>query len=67
MYPLGNTEAEGATMCDEYYDARMKAFWRVLAEQEADEKLEASADEAILKPLVEPFSPAKPKAKALVR
>src|SRR5881396_685779 len=32
---------EGAAMCDEYYDARMKAFWRALAEadeREVDEK-----------------------------
>ncbi len=54
-------------MCDEYYDARMKAFWRALAEadeQEIDEK----EDEPIVQPLVLEISePQKAKPKTLVR
>lgn len=54
-------------MCDEYYDARMKAFWRELAE--ADErKLDEKEDETIVQPLVlEIAGPHKVKAKTLVR
>jgi len=58
---------EGAAMCDEYYDARTKAFWRALAEvdeQELDEKV----DEPIVQPLVlEIAEPQKAKPKTLVR
>ena len=54
-------------MCDEYYDARMKAFWRALAEadeQEIDEK----EDEPIVQPLVlEIAEPQKAKPKTLLR
>jgi len=28
LYFLRDADHEGAAMCDEYYDARMKAFWR---------------------------------------
>ena len=58
---------EGAGMCDEYYDARMKAFWRALAD--ADElKNEEKEDEPIVKPIaIEPLEPFKAKPRALVR
>jgi len=54
-------------MCDEYYDARMKAFWRALAD--ADElKNEEKEDEPIVKPIaIEPLEPFKAKPRALVR
>ncbi len=68
LYPPADTTPEGAMMCDEYYDARMKSFWRALSDEKSEEELEASEDEPILKTLVvEPFSPAKPKARTLVR
>ncbi len=52
-------------MCDEYYDARMKAFWRALADEE--EKLEAD-EEPIPDPIViEPLGPHKPTPKPLAR
>ena len=55
-------------MCDEYYDVRMKAFWRVLAEADAEEKLDVEEDEPIMKPIVvEPIEPQKAKPKALLR
>jgi len=59
--------AEGAAMCDEYYDVRMKAFWRALAE--ADEReIDEKEDESIVQPLVlEVVEPQKAKPKALVR
>src|SRR5712692_5815897 len=42
---------EGAAMCDEYYDARMKAFWRAVAE--ADEReVDEKEEEPIVQPLV---------------
>jgi len=58
---------EGAAMCDEYYDARMKAFWRRLAE--ADEReIDEKEDEPIVQPLVlEIAEPQKAKPKTLVR
>ncbi len=58
---------EGAAVCDEYSDARMKAFWRALAE--ADElEIEEKADEPIIKPIViEPLEPLKSKPRALIR
>jgi len=58
--------AEGAAMCDEYYDARMKAFWRELAE--ADEReIDEKEDEPIVQPLVLEIEPQKAKPKTLVR
>ncbi len=55
-------------MCEEYDDARMKAFWRALAEERAEDEIESREDGTILKPIVvEPLVPEKPKAKALVR
>src|SRR2546422_10877781 len=58
---------EGAAMCDEYYDARMKAFWRALAD--ADElKNEEKEAEPIVKPIaIGPLEPLKTKPRALVR
>jgi len=54
-------------MCDEYYDARMKAFWRALADSDELEN-EEKADEPIVKPIViEPLEPLKTKPRALVR
>jgi len=54
-------------MCDENYDARMKAFWRELAE--ADERAnDEKEDEPIVQPIVlEIAEPHKPKPKALLR
>lgn len=52
-------------MCDEYYDARMKAFWRTLAEDaELDEEKEAELVQPIL---LQPIEPVKSKPKALAR
>ena len=54
-------------MCDEYYDARMKAFWRALAE--ADEReIDEKDEEPIVQPLVlEIVEPPKAKPKTLLR
>ena len=54
-------------MCDEYYDARMKAFWRELAE--ADERpIDEKEDEPIVLPVVlEIGEPHKAKQKTLAR
>jgi len=58
---------EGATMCDEYYDARMKAFWRALAEED-ERAIDEKEDEPIVQPLVlEIAEPHKAKPKALAR
>ena len=55
-------------MCDEYYDARMKAFWRALADVETEEDLEAEKEEPLVTPIaLEPVEPQKTKPKALVR
>ena len=52
-------------MCDEYYDARMKAFWRALAE---DSELEEETDQGIVERIVlQPIEPVKPRPKALAR
>ncbi|HYS73218.1 MAG TPA: hypothetical protein VEO96_04465 [Thermoplasmata archaeon] len=67
MYPPSAEGPKGATMCDEYYDARMRAFWRALAEEEADEELEAAEDDPIVKPIaIETLEPRKAKPKALL-
>ena len=67
MYRLWNITREGAGMCDEYYDARMKAFWRVLAEADAEEELEIEQVEPIVTPIVvEPIELQKSKPKALL-
>jgi len=67
LYFLRDADHEGAAMCDEYYDARMKAFWRALAE--ADEReIDEKEDEPIVQPLVLEISePHKAKPKTLVR
>ena len=55
-------------MCDEYYDARVRAYWRALEEAKTDEELETREDELVIKPVVlEPSEPQKLKPKALVR
>lgn len=52
-------------MCDEYYDARMKAVWRALAEG-AD--LDEEKEEELVQPIVlQPLEPARSKPKALAR
>jgi predicted acetyltransferase len=51
-------------MCDEYYDARMKAFWRAVAEDseiELDEKEDAATERPIVIDSIE-LPKAKPKA-----
>ena len=54
-------------MCDEYYDARMKAFWRELAEAE-ERAIDEKDDEPIAQPLVlEIAEPHKAKPKTLAR
>ena len=58
---------EGATMCDEYYHARMKAFWRALAEED-ERAIDEEEDKPIVQPLVlEIAEPHKPKPKTLAR
>src|SRR2546425_11826525 len=67
LYFLRDTVDEGAAMCDEYYDARMKAFWRALAEVD-EQELDEKEDEPIVQPLVLEISePQKAKPKTLVR
>ncbi len=67
MYPLSAGGPEGAAMCDEYYDARTRAFWRALEEEKADEELEAAEDDPIVKPIaIETLEPPKAKPKALL-
>src|SRR5438552_19177988 len=67
LYVAAISWIEGAAMCDEYYDARMKACWRALAE--ADEReVDEKEDEPIVQPLVlEVAEPQKAKPKALLR
>ena len=58
----------GAAMCDEYDDARMKAFWRALGAIEAENELEDDKDELLRSPVsVATVEPPKPKAKSLLR
>ena len=55
-------------MCDEYYDARMKAFWRAIAEAEEPEPRDLEADERFPIPIaLQPVERATSKPKALVR
>jgi hypothetical protein len=57
-------------MCDEYYDARMKAFWRAIAEEDVERKEELDREvdaevelpKPVLLPTVEPHK-AKPAAR----
>ena len=54
-------------MCDEYYDARMKAFWRAVAEDtelEVDEKEDEQAERPIV---IDSIDLPKTKPKALLR
>ena len=58
---------QGAPMCDEYYDARMKAFWRAVAEDtelEVDEKEDEQAQRPIV---IDSIDLPKAKPKALLR
>ncbi len=68
MYPPSAEGPEGAAMCDEYYDARMRAFWRALEEEKSDEELEAAEDDPIVKPItLDTLEAPKAKPKALFR
>lgn len=52
-------------MCDEYYDSRMKEWWRALEEEQSDEQLEKEDEEPIAKPILldpVPHVTSKPKA-----
>jgi len=58
-------------MCDEYYDARMKALWRAIAEEDAerneDVPREEDRDLDLGKPIViASVEPHKPKPAARV-
>src|SRR5437867_8114211 len=64
LYPQWVCAGEGSAMCDEYDDARMKAFWRALADADELED-EEKADEPIVKTIV--IEPLKSKPRALVR
>lgn len=68
MYAGTRYEAEGAVMCDEYYDARMKAFWRALAEADEEQERDIETIDPIGTPIVlQPIEPARAKPKPLVR
>src|SRR5256885_17262317 len=65
LYARRVCRGEGAAMCDEYYDARMKAFWRALAEADELEN-EEKEDEPIVKPIaIEPLQPVETEPRAL--
>ena len=54
-------------MCDEYYDARMKAFWRAVAE-DSELELDVKEDDATERPIViDSIDRPKAKPKALLR
>jgi len=54
-------------MCDEYNDARMKAFWRAVAE-ESELEIDEKEDEATERPIViDSIDSPKSKPKALLR
>jgi hypothetical protein len=54
-------------MCDEYYDERMKAFWRALADESQTDR-EAEQEEELPRPIaIEPLELPKAKPKALLR
>ncbi len=54
-------------MCDEYYDARMKAFWRAVAE-DSELELDEKEDDAKERPIViDSIDLPKAKPKALLR
>lgn len=61
--------SRGANMCDEYYDERMKAFWRAL--EQVDQEREVGVDEVepIELPKVVPLEneSARAKPKLLTR
>jgi len=55
-------------MCDEYYDERMRAFWRDLAEQDEANEREDEIDAPVVMPLApEPADSVRRKAKPLFR
>ena len=54
-------------MCDEYYDARMKAFWRAVAE-DSEIELDEKKDDATERPIViDSIELTKAKPKGLLR
>ena len=54
-------------MCDEYYDARMKVFWRAVAE-ESDLEVDEKEDEEVQQPIViDSIDLPKTKPRALLR
>ena len=54
-------------MCDEHYDARMKAFWRAVAE-DSEIELDEKKDDATERPIViDSIEPTKAKPKGLLR
>src|SRR5439155_15264561 len=57
----------GAPMCDEYYDERLKAFWRAVAE-DSEIELDEKKDDATERPIViDSIDLSKAKPKALLR
>jgi len=54
-------------MCDEYYDERMKAVWRALADESELERDEESEEESPRPIAIEPLDLPKAKPKALLR
>ena len=60
--------AGGAVMCDEYYDARMRAVWRALAEVDEEQQRDIETIDPIGTPIgLQPVEPARAKPKPLVR
>ena len=54
-------------MCDEYYDERMKAVWRALADESELERDEESEEESPRPIAIGPLDLPKAKPKALLR
>ena len=68
MYAGTRYVAWGAVMCDEYYDERMKAFWRALAEADEERERDIETIDPIATPVVlQPVEPARAKPKPLLR
>lgn len=63
---MAASEIEGVSMCDEIHDARLRVFWRSLAEES---ELEREEEIREIEPLIKVQPPELPKAsrKALVR
>jgi len=58
---------EGGPMCDEYYDERMKALWRAIADESELERDEEREEESPRPIAIEPLDLPKAKPKALLR